>query len=341
MTANDAELLSQFACDSATPAGQDAFAELVNRHLPLVYSAALRQMRSPQLAEEISQSVFAQLAHHATTLKPKTVLAAWLHRVTCHAAIDTVRREARRQARERIACEMSTLMNDEAADWTQIEPHLDQAVQSLDETDRAAILLRFFENKSLREVGETLGASEDAAQKRVSRALDRLRDYFIKNKIAVPAGGLALVISVNAIQAAPAGLSATIVAASLAIPISASATLTTAKIIAMTTLQKIAIGAVIVGAAVTIAYQQHKVSDLRRQNDAITQQQGREIALTAQIHQLQQERDQASNALASAKEENAALKNRPTEVLKLRGEVGKLKDEQAQLGATTALSKLT
>lgn len=341
MMANDADLLSQFARDAATPAGQDAFAELVSRHLNLVYSAALRQVRSPQLAEEVSQSVFTQLAHHASALKPRTVLAAWLHRVTCHAAIDVVRREARRQARERIACEMSTLMNDEAADWTQIEPYLDLAVQSLDETDRAAILLRFFENKSLREVGEMLDSSEDAAQKRVSRALDRLRDYFTKNKIAVPAGGLALVISANALQAAPAGLSSAIAAASMAAPISVSATLTTTKIIAMTTLQKIAIGALIVGATVTIAYQQHKVSDLRRQNDAITQQQGRESALTAQIQKLQQERDQASNALASAKEENAALKNRPTEVLKLRGEVGKLKDEKAQLGATTALSKLT
>src|SRR5579862_5560743 len=127
MMANDAELLGQFARDSAAAAGQDAFAELVNRHLPLVYSAALRQVRSPQLAEEDSQSVFTQLAHHATTLKPQSVLAAWLHRVTYHAAVDVVRREARRQARERIACEMSTLMNDEAADWTQIEPHLDRA----------------------------------------------------------------------------------------------------------------------------------------------------------------------------------------------------------------------
>src|SRR5215469_6040821 len=271
MTANDAELLSQFACDSATPAGQDAFAELVNRHLDLVYSAALRQVRSPQLAEEVSQSVFTQLAHHATALKPNTVLAAWLHRVTCHAAIDTVRREARRQARERIACEMSTLMNDEAADWTQIEPHLDQAVQSLDETDRAAILLRFFENKSLREVGETLGSNEDAAQKRVSRALDRLRDYFVKNKVAVPVGGLAVVISANAIHAAPLGLSSTIAAASLTVPISASATLTTAKIIAMTTIQKIAIGAALVGAAVAIAYQQRQVSQLRQQNDTYVQ----------------------------------------------------------------------
>ncbi len=339
MMANDAELLGQFTRDFASSAGQDAFAELVERHLPLVYSAALRQVRSPQLAEEVSQSVFTQLANHAIALQPKTVLAAWLHRVTYHAAVDVVRREARRQARERIACEMSTLMNDEAADWTQIEPHLDQAVQSLDETDRTAILLRYFENKSLREVGETLGFSEDAAQKRVSRALDRLRDYFVKNKIAVPAAGLAVVISANAIQAVPVGLPSTISATSLAVPI--SATLTTAKIIAMTTIQKIAIGAVLVGAAVAIVYQQREVSHLRQQNENYAQQQAHENALAAQVQQLQQERDQASNALASAKEENASLKNRPTEVLKLRGEVGKLRDEKAQLGATTALSKLT
>jgi RNA polymerase sigma factor (sigma-70 family) len=341
MMANDADLLGEFTRDSASPGGQDAFAELVERHLPLVYSAALRQVRSPQLAEEVSQSVFTQLAHHATALKPKTVLAAWLHRVTYHAAIDVVRREARRQARERIACEMSTLMNDEAADWTQIEPLLDQAVQSLDESDRAAILLRFFENKSLREVGETLGSSEDAAQKRVSRALDCLRDYFVKNKIAVPAAGLAVIISANAIHAAPVGLSSTIATASLTVPISASATLTTAKIIAMTTIQKITIGAVLVGAAVAIAYQQREVSHLRQENETYAQQQAHQNALAAQVQQLQQERDQASNALASAREENAALKNRPTEVLKLRGEVGTLRDEKAKLGATTALSKLT
>ena len=340
MMANDAELLSQFARESASAAGQDAFAELVGRHLPLVYSAALRQVRSPQLAEEVSQSVFTQLAHHATTFKPKTVFAAWLHRVTYHAAVDVVRREARRQARERIACEMSTLMNDEAADWTQIEPHLDQAVQSLDETDRAAILLRYFENKSLREVGETLGSSEDAAQKRVSRALDRLRDYFIKNKIAVPAAGLAVVISANAVQAVPVGLSSTIAAASLTVPISASATLTTAKIIAMTTIQKIAVGAVVVGAAVAIVYQQREVSNLRQQNETFAQQQARQDALAAQVQQLQQERDQASNALASARQENATLKSHPTEVLKLRGQVGELRDEKAQLSATTPLSKL-
>jgi RNA polymerase sigma factor (sigma-70 family) len=344
MMANDADLLSQFTRDPAAGAGQDAFKALVERHLNLVYSAALRQVRSPELAEEVSQAVFTQLACHSAALKPGTILPAWLHRVTYHAAIDVVRREARRQAREQIACEMSLLMDDDAADWTHIEPHLDKAVQSLEEPDRVAILLRFFENKSLREVGDALGASEDAAQKRVGRALDRLRDYFIKNKIATPAAGLAGVISAHAIQAAPVGLFPTIATTSLTAAtasLSASATLATAKIIAMTTLQKIAIGAVLVGATVTIALQHREVSRLREQTDAIAQQQAREKALTLQIQQLQQERDQATNDLASIKEENATLKSRPTEVLKLRGEVGTLRDQKAQLGATTAISRMT
>ena len=340
---NDTDLLGQFTREPATRAGQDAFTALVDRHLNLVYSAALRQVRSPQLAEEISQSVFTQLAHHAASLKPGTVLAAWLHQVTHHAAIDVVRREGRRQAREQIACEMSRLMDDNPVDWTLIEPLLDEAVQSLDETDRAAIIVRFFENKSLREVGETLGTSEDAAQKRISRALERLREHFVRHKIAAAAAGLAAVISAHAVQAAPAGLSSTIASGSLAAAVSVpvSASLTTAKIIAMTTLQKIAVGIVLVGAAVTIIYQQHEVSQLRQQTETLTKQQAADTDLNRQMEQLKKERDSASNELASLTAENATLKNRPTEVLKLRGQVGTLQDQKNKLGETAAISKLT
>ncbi|HWD93336.1 MAG TPA: sigma-70 family RNA polymerase sigma factor [Verrucomicrobiae bacterium] len=338
---NDADLLGQFIREPATAAGQDAFATLVERHLNLVYSAALRQVRSAQLAEEISQSVFTQLACHAPALKAGTVLAAWLHRVTHHAAIDVLRREGRRQAREQIACEMSRLMDDNPVDWTRIEPILDQAVQSLSEADRAAIIMRFFENKSLREVGESLGTNEDAAQKRVSRALERLREHFVRHKITGAAAGLAAIISAHAVQAAPVGLSGTIVKGSLAVSIPVSTSLTTAKIIAMTTLQKVAVGVVLAGAAVTIAYQHHQFSQLQQQTEALVKQETGNQALNARITQLQQERDNATNELASLKEENAALKSRPAEVLKLRGEVGQLRGEKDQLGATTAISKMT
>src|SRR5437899_11372466 len=127
---NDLELLVEFARDQS----QDAFTELVQRHLNLVYSAALRQVRSPQLAEEVAQSVFTDLARNAKRFAPDTILTAWLYQVTRRTAIDVVRRESRRQLREQIATEMN-LMNATAEDWTQIEPLLDEAMEALDATD--------------------------------------------------------------------------------------------------------------------------------------------------------------------------------------------------------------
>src|SRR5438876_4338533 len=205
MSDTDLELLARYTRHRA----EDAFAEIVRRHLDLVHSAALRQVRSPQLAEEVAQSTFIKLARHAHRLAPDTILTAWLYQVTRREAIDVVRREARRQLREQIATEMNA-MNATTADWTHIEPLLDEAMHALDETDRSAVLLRYFENKSLREVGRTFGTSEDAAQKRVSRAVERLREFFVKRGITVGASGLAAVISANAVQAAPAGLAVTI-----------------------------------------------------------------------------------------------------------------------------------
>ncbi|HEX7469787.1 MAG TPA: sigma-70 family RNA polymerase sigma factor, partial [Verrucomicrobiae bacterium] len=205
MSDTDLQLLARYTRNHA----EDAFAELVRRHINLVHSAALRQVRSPQLAEEISQSVFTDLARNTTKLKPDTILTAWLYQVTRRTAIDVVRKEARRQLREQIAVEMNN-MNATANDWTHIEPLLDDAMSALDDTDRAAVLLRYFENKSLREVGATLGTSDDAAQKRVSRAVERLREFFAKRGITVGASGLVVVISANAVQAAPVGLAITI-----------------------------------------------------------------------------------------------------------------------------------
>ena len=262
MDENDHELLGRFTREQS----QDAFTALVNRHLNLVYSAALRQVRSPQLAEEVAQSVFTQLASHAAKLDPDTILTAWLYQVTRHAAIDVVRREARRQAREQIAFQMS-VMNDSPDHWTSIEPLLDEAMQSLDDADRAAILLRFFENKSLREVGEALGASEDAAQKRVSRAVERLREFFAERKVAVGASALAALLSANAVQAAPAGLAVAVVSgtALASTAISASTAIAVTKTIAMTTMQKTLIAAAAAVAVAAGLYQARQVSNLRGQ----------------------------------------------------------------------------
>ena len=129
---SDLDLLAQYAQDNR----QDAFSALLDRHLKLVYSAALRQVRSPELAEEVTQSVFVDLARNADILKPQTILAAWLYQVTRRTAINVVRGESRRQLREQIALEM-TNMNSNSSEWTAIEPLLDEAMEALAPPDHS------------------------------------------------------------------------------------------------------------------------------------------------------------------------------------------------------------
>ncbi|MFO1460676.1 MAG: sigma-70 family RNA polymerase sigma factor [Verrucomicrobiota bacterium] len=201
MSDTDLELLNRYA----THQSEDAFSELVHRHVALVHSAALRQVRSPQLAEEVTQSVFVDLARAAARIAPDTLLPAWLHRVTRRTAVDVIRRESRRQTREQIAVELNS-MNAATADWTRIEPLLDEALESLGEKDRAAILLRYFEHRPFREVAACLGTTDDAAQKRVERALLRLRDFLGRHGVAVSSGVLATLLSKQVVEATPAHL---------------------------------------------------------------------------------------------------------------------------------------
>ncbi len=267
MSETDLELLQRYAHGRA----EDAFTEIVRRHLGLVYSAARRQVRSPELAEEIAQSVFADLARQAARLAPDTILTAWLYQVTRRTAIDVVRRETRRQLRERLASEMNATTAT-ADDWTRIEPLLDEAMNALDDTDRAAVLLRYFENKSLREVGQALGTTDDAAQKRVSRAVERLREFFSKRNVTIGASGLVVLISANAIQAAPAGLAAGISAVALATAAGNAGTVSGfLKLMTMTKLQSAIIGGVLVGAVAVPVAMQHQAK-LRQENQSLRRQ---------------------------------------------------------------------
>jgi RNA polymerase sigma factor (sigma-70 family) len=338
---SDLDLLGQFAQEKS----QDAFTALVNRHVNLVYSAALRQVRSPQLAEEIAQSVFADLARDAGKLtsgsdtSSQKTLTPWLYAVTRRTSIDVIRKESRRQLREQIAVEMND-MNAISDDWTQIGPLLDDAMAALDETDRSTILLRYFENKNLREVGEALGTSDDAAQKRVSRAVERLRKFLSKRNVTIGASGLAVLISANAVQSAPVGLATTIsTAAFLAgTAVHTSNVIATTKTITMTILQKTLITttlAIVAGAGI---YEASQASKLRHQVQMLQQQQS---PLADQILQLQHQRDSATNQLAALGDELARLKKNPSEVLKLRGEVGVLRQEKSAIGSQSALNKIT
>ena len=330
---SDLELLGQYARNQA----QDAFTKIVRRHVDLVYSAALRQVRSPQLAEEVAQSVFTDLARNAGKLKPDTVLTAWLYQVTRRTAIDVVRHESRRQRREQIASEMNA-MNATAPDWTHVEPFLDEAMQTLDDTDRAAVLLRYFENKSLREVGQTLGTSDDTAQKRVSRAVEHLRKFLSQRGVAVGASGLAVLIAANAVQAAPVGVAVTVSAAAVlaGTAVSTSTVIAATKTIVMTTLQKTLITATIAAVVGTGVYEAHRASTLQGQNQTLQQQQA---TLTEQIAQLKSDNEGLSNRVAQASRSPPLSSERLRELLKLRGEVGVLRRQQRELELATAQSK--
>jgi RNA polymerase sigma factor (sigma-70 family) len=333
MSDGDLELLARYTRQQA----EDAFTEIVRRHLDLVFSAALRQVRSPQLAEEVAQSAFTDLARQAHRLAPDPDLTAWLYQVTRRTAIDVVRREARRRLREHVACELNA-MNATAADWTHIEPLLDDAMQALEDTDRTAVLLRYFDNKSLREVGQTLGTSEEAARKRVSRAVERLREFFEKRGVTVGASGLVIFISTNAVQAAPVGLVATIsTAAALAgTVITPTATAVVAKAIAMTTLQKALIAATLLVVGGTGIYEARQAWRLREQVQTLRQQQA---PLTEQIAQLRSDNESLSNQLVRANRSPSLSSERLRELLRLRGEVGALRQRQRELEQTVAATR--
>jgi RNA polymerase sigma factor (sigma-70 family) len=322
MSANDLDLLRDFARDQS----QDAFTTIVRRHLDLVYCAALRQVRSPELAEEVAQSVFSDLARDAARLKPDTVLTAWLYEVTRRTAINVVRGEARRRLREQIACEMN-VMNATAADWTQIEPLLDEAMHALDDTDRTVVLLRYFENKSLREVGQTLGTSDDTAQKRVSRAVERLREFFAKRGVTIGASGLVLVITANAIQAAPVGLAVTIstAVAITGTTISVTATTTATEAIAITTVQKTLVTAIVVASLVApLMIQRRAQAQLRHRDETMRQR-------AEQLAGLQTENERLSGFVAQAQRQSVFSEDQLNELLKLRGEVARLRNRAQEL----------
>jgi len=209
---DDNALLRQYAESNS----DDAFATLVTRHINLVYSVALRHVGNPHNAEEITQAVFIILAKKATRLREVIALSSWLFQVTRLTANNFVRRESRRHRREQEAHMQSILNEPETEVWPKIAPLLDTAVAGLREKDRQAIVLRFYEGRNLREVGLVLGASEDAAEKRIGRALEKLRKFFTKRGVSSTTAIIAGAISANSVQAVPVTLAKSVTAVALA-----------------------------------------------------------------------------------------------------------------------------
>jgi RNA polymerase sigma factor (sigma-70 family) len=208
---------------------ESAFTALFERHVHLVYSAALRQARNPSHAEEVTQAVFILLARKAKSLSPKTVLSGWLYQAARLTTASLIKREICRQRREQ-EMYMQTLTEPDVSLWEQVSPLLDEAMGRLGEKDRNAIVLRFFENRTPQEVAATLRLNEVTARKRVSRALEKLRTLFAKRGVVLTAAIIAGTISGNSIQAAPATLANSATAVAIAKGAAASgSTLTLVK----------------------------------------------------------------------------------------------------------------
>lgn len=209
---DDWELLTAFRCERS----EEAFAALVARYVDLVYSAALRQINDAELARDITQAVFLTLARKAPGLRRETILSGWLYRTARFAALEALRAESRRIRREETTVRMNTDHDPTPEEvWKKAAPCIDSAMEQLSESDRAAVLLRYFRGQSLRELAAALGVSEEAAKKRVSRALERLRQILQREGITSSSSLLSAALTVYAVQSAPSALGSAISTAAL------------------------------------------------------------------------------------------------------------------------------
>jgi RNA polymerase sigma factor (sigma-70 family) len=324
---SDSELLRRFAKTNS----EDAFAELVKRHVNLVYSAALRQVGGDtHLAQDVAQTVFADLARKAASLSRREGLTGWLYTSAHFAAAKIARTENRRRDREKKFMREPThetapdasraeAFAEAGADWEKLRPMLDQVMHELKETDREAILLRYFENRPFAEVGAKLGLNENAARMRVERALEKLRTIFAKRGITT-ATALASVISVNAVQVAPVGLVTTLTTASIAT--AGTGAFTLLKMMTATQLKLGVTALVMAGATTVLVFQHQAQTKLRVENEMLTQQ----------IAQLQANNGSLSNRLTEIGEAKSLTDGQMNELLKLRGEVGLLRQKTNELG---------
>jgi RNA polymerase sigma factor (sigma-70 family) len=301
---------------------EEAFRQLVVRYVDLVYSTALRLVGGDShCAEDVTQTVFLHLSQHARKLSADTMLGGWLHRDTCFVARNVLRSEHRRRAREQEVAIMESIPDHSRATLASAGAVLDEAIDTLSQEDRTAILLRFYEQLDFHRLGAALGSSEDAARMRVSRALDKLQQILTKRGIALSTAALAGGLTTEAVTAAPAGLAATIAATALAGSVVAGgAAATTIKLIAMTKTQAVLFTALVVGTAAVPMWAQH------RSHTRILEE---NRALHEQMQQLASQNEQLSNQVSQAARTPAAETGQERELLKLRNQVSGLKHDLA------------
>jgi RNA polymerase sigma factor (sigma-70 family) len=322
--------------DYVNTGSETAFRELVARYLNLVYSTAVRLLGGDaRMAEDVAQTVFVDLARLAKGLSGDVKLGGWLHRHTCYVAAKTLRGERRRQSRERQAVEMNVLPDHSQGRLNEVAPILDEAINQLRAADRAAVLLRFYEQLDFCSVGRALGTSEAAAQKRVARALERLHGLLKRHGVALSVAALGTALACEAVTAAPSNLAVSISGAAVASAAKGPGSLLTIlKIMAATKLKTSGLATIIVASIAAPFLVQHAAQARLHEQDTTWQQQSNQLARIAE--------DNLRLADMLAKKNAQPLPDSQfRELLRLRGEVGNLKNQVQELVSAAAATPKT
>ncbi|MBN9690045.1 MAG: sigma-70 family RNA polymerase sigma factor [Verrucomicrobia bacterium] len=297
---------------------ESAFADLVRRHLNLVYSAALRRCGGQTgLAEETCQLVFVDLAQQAKRLRAGAPLAGWLYQHACFVASNLVRAESRRQLRERTAMHLQTLADE--TDWSRLAPVLDDVLLELPPADRDPLVLRFLDQQPYAEVGQRLGLTEGAARMRVERALDKLRAKLAQRGVTSTASALALALAGPAVTAAPSAMVATVTASALASAVTSTSTLGLFTLMTTPTLKTVAVTVAAGAVGTLLLLQQRTLHRLDAEN----------VGLQRQVAEWTQAAEVARAESARVAEELARREMAAAELLRLRGEVTELRQQLA------------
>src|SRR6185369_14167550 len=316
------DLLTEYAEHGA----ESAFREVVTRYTNLVYSTARRQVGGDtHLAEDVAQIVFLHLAKKAKRIPGEVMIGGWLHQATCNVAATVMRAERRRQRRERHATEMNALQNDSQGTLDQIGPMLDEVIRQLPDEDRSAVLLRFFESRDFRSVGESIGISEDAARMRVNRALEKLQILLRKRGVTASAAMLGAALATDAVVAAPVGLASTLATNAL-VGASTTGPVALLKFMAISKIKLSAAGAIAIAALTTALFIQHQ-SLARLRVDARSLRQQLEIASAT--------KEQPENPVLDTNEMGSPRQNE-SELLRRRAEVTALRRAQQALTPPSA-----
>lgn len=310
----DAQLLQQYLDGS-----EDAFGELVKRYIDLVYSVAVRQGDAAHLAQDIVQTVFADLAVKARRLPKGVLLGGWLYQHTRFVSAQAARAERRRLIREAKAHAVNSVNQSTGPGLDQWIPLLNRAIGSLAGADRDAVILRYFQKRQLREVGDAMGCSEEAARKRVDRAIERIRTFFKREGVIVSATTLTAGLEGQAVLAAPSAWAATVTAAALAHAATGSGlTLGVIQFMAMTKLKTAAVSGLIAAALVLPVWQEVRIERLKRSYE---QSLAKHNARTPMVGEIQPASQNEANASELRRLRNAEYQLQ-SEIAKLRNQLG-------------------